>query len=79
VATTTALTPVEQSLQDQINALSAKIAALTDRTARLEKAGDAAWLAFLRAVASGANPASAAETARGTFLNAIYGLGAFKP
>jgi hypothetical protein len=80
-ATTTSApsTPVEQSLHDQINALSAQIAALTDRVARLEKAGDAAWLAFEQAAAAGATNAEAADLARGIYLNAEYGLGAFAP
>jgi hypothetical protein len=77
--TSTALTPVEQSLQDQINALSAQIAALTSRVTRLEKAGDASWLAFEQAVTHGATNAQAADQARGTFLNALYGLGAYSP
>lgn len=73
------LTPVEQSLQDQLDTLTAAIAAVTDRLARLEQAGDAAWLAYQQSVARGDGPATAAGVARGTFLNVIYGLGAFKP
>jgi hypothetical protein len=80
-ATTTSAAPTanEQSLQDQINALSAQIAALTDQLARVEKAGDAAWLAFEQAMAAGATRAEAAVVARGTYLNAEYKLGAFAP
>jgi hypothetical protein len=77
--TSTALTPSAQSLQDQINALSAEIAVLTDRVTRVEKAGDAAWLAFEQAVAAGETNADAAALARGTYLNAEYGLGVFAP
>jgi hypothetical protein len=58
---------------------SAQIAALTDRVTRIEKAGDAAWLAFEQAVAAGATNAEAAALARGTYLNAEYGLGEFAP
>jgi hypothetical protein len=74
-ATTTS--PTLTSLQDQIDGLLAQIAALTDRVARIEKAGDAAWLAFEQAVAGGATTADAAALARGTYLNAEYGLGEF--
>jgi len=74
---TTTVSPVEQSLQAQIDALTAQIAALTDRVTRLEKAGDASWLAFQQAITSGADPATAAGTARGTWLNVVNGLGAF--
>jgi hypothetical protein len=66
-------------LQDQINALSAQIAALTDRVARLEKASDAALLAYQQAIQAGDDPAIAAAIARGTGLNVIYGLGGFAP
>ena len=72
-------TAIEQSLQAQIDALSAEIAALTDPVARFEKAGDAASLAFEQAVAAGSTIADAAALARGTYLNACYGLGAFAP
>lgn len=77
--TTVALTRVEQALSDRIDVLAAQIGALTDRVARLEKAGDAAWLAYNQALAAGSDPATAATTARSTYLNAVYGLGAFAP
>jgi hypothetical protein len=76
-ATTTSATL--PSLQDQIDALTAQIAALIDRVARLERAGNAAWLAFEQAVAQGASNAEAAALARATYLNAEYGLGEFAP
>lgn len=69
--------PVEQALQAQIDALTAQIAALTDRVTRLEKAGDASWLAYQQSVAKGDSPEIAAMVARGTWLNAVYGLGDF--
>jgi hypothetical protein len=72
-------TPVEQSLQDRIDALSTEIAALTDRMARLAKASDAASLAYQQAIQAGDNPAIAAAIARGTGMNVIYGLGDFAP
>lgn len=77
--TSAPLTPREQALQDQIDALSAEIAALKDRLSRIEKAGDAASLAFEQAVADGMPTADAADLARGTYLNAEYGLGEFAP
>jgi hypothetical protein len=60
--------PVEQSLQAQIDALAAQLSALTDRVTRLEKTGDASWLAFQQAVAGGATVADAADQARGTLV-----------
>jgi hypothetical protein len=77
VTVTTTVTPVEQSLQAQIDALAAQLASLTDRVTRLEKAGDAAWLAFQQSIANGSDPAAAADIARGTWLNAVNGLGEF--
>jgi hypothetical protein len=74
---TTAVSSVEQSLQDQINALAAQVKALTDRVTRLEKAGDASWLAFQQAIENGSPVWYAAVIARGTYLNALYGLGTF--
>lgn len=74
---TTTASPVEQSLQAQIDALSAQIAGLTNRVTRLEKASDAAWLAFQQAIANGDDVAAAAAIARGTAMNVIYHLGDF--
>jgi hypothetical protein len=71
--------PVEQSLQDQIAALAGEIAVLTDPVVRLEKASDAALLAYQQAIQAGDNPATAAAIARGTGMNVIYGLGDFAP
>lgn len=79
VTVTTTVTPVEQSLQSQINTLAAQIAAVTDRVTRLEKAGDASWLAFQQAVTGGSTVADAAGIARSTYLDALYGLGPFAP
>lgn len=64
-------------LQRQVDELRGALAALTDRVDRMEKATDAAWLAFGQALEAGADDATAAATARGTFLNALYGLGDF--
>lgn len=75
----TTATPLEQSLQAQIDQLAAQLAAVTDRVTRLEKAGDASWLAFQQAVTNGATTAEAAAQARGTYLNAVYQLGDFAP
>jgi hypothetical protein len=75
-ATTTAPDPISD-LAARITALEQQIAALTSRVDRLEKAGDAATRAFERAIEGGATPADAADQARGTWLNAVYGLGAF--
>lgn len=75
----TTVSPVEQSLQAQIDALTAQLAAITDRVTRLEKAGDASWLAYQQAIAKGDDPATAADIARGTWLNVVYGLGDFAP
>lgn len=77
VGVTTTVSIVEQSLQQQIDALAAQLAQLTDRVTRLEKAGDASWLAFQQAVAGGADAATAADQARGTWLNVVNQLGAF--
>lgn len=79
VTVITTVSPVEQSLQAQIDALTAQIAALTDRVTRLEKAGDASWLAYQQAIAKGDDPGMAADIARGTWLNVVYGLGDFAP
>lgn len=77
-ATETTATPVDTTtLEARIKALEDAIAQLTDRVARVEKAVDAAWLAYEDAIKGGADAATAADIARGTALNAIYGLGAF--
>lgn len=75
----TTVSPVEQALQAQIDALTAQIAVLTSRVTRLEKAGDASWLAYQQAIAKGDDPGTAADIARGTWLNVVYGLGDFAP
>lgn len=75
--TTTAPTTTE--LDTRIKALEDQIAALTSRVDRLEKAVDAAWLAYEQELTKGTDPATAADIARGTYLNAVYGLGAFAP
>lgn len=77
VTVITTATPLEQSLQAQIDALAAKIAALTDRVTVIEKAGDASWLAYQQSIANGDPADVAAGIARGTWLNAVYGLGDF--
>lgn len=77
VTVTQPLTPVEQSLSDQLAALAAQVQALTDRVTILEKASDAALLAMQQALENGSSPAEAAAIARGTALNVIYGLGEF--
>lgn len=77
--TTTALTPNEQSLQDQIDKLAAQISALTSRVDRLDQASVAAQLAYQQAIANGDTPDVAAEIARGIGMNVIFGLGDFAP
>jgi hypothetical protein len=80
VTTTTAapdLSPAVQAIADRLNDIAVQLAAVTNRVARLELAGDAAWVAYLRAVSAGEHPAAAAAVARGTYLNAVYELGAF--
>lgn len=79
VGVTTTVSLVETDLQRQIDALAAQLAQLTDRVTRLEKAGDASWLAFQQAVAGGADASAAADQARGTWLNVVNQLGAFAP
>lgn len=65
------------ALEARISALEAQIAALTTRVDRITLAGDASWLAYQQAVANGVDPATAADIAHGTWLNAVYGLGDF--
>jgi hypothetical protein len=78
VVTTT--TPADvQDLTARLDKLAAELAALTTRLDRVEAAGNAAWVAFLQAVNNGDDQATAATVARGTYLNAIYALGAFAP
>lgn len=84
-APTTATTPAPvvtapdalAELTARVVALEQQIAALTNRVDRLEKAGEAAWLAYEQELAKGTDSATAADIARGTYLNAVYGLGAF--
>lgn len=64
-------------LTARIVALEQKLAALTNRVDRLELAGDASWLAYQQSVANGDPADVAAGLARATWLNAVYGLGAF--
>lgn len=76
--TTTDATAVQiAALADRITALEQQIAALTKHVDRIALAGDVAWLAFQQAVTGGADIAAAADIARGTWLNAVNGLGAF--
>lgn len=77
--TTTDVSAEITALEARISALEAQIAALTTRVDRLTLAGDASWLAYQQAVANGADDATAAGIARGTWLNAVYGLGDFAP
>lgn len=65
------------SLEARIQALEDALSQIVGRVARLEKAVDAAWLAYEDAIKGGADAATAADIARGTALNAIYGLGEF--
>lgn len=67
------------SLQAQIDELRRQLEALTSRVDRLEKAGEASWLAYQQAVAGGASDADAAGIARSTYLDALYAVGAFAP
>lgn len=77
--TTSTVDTALASLQAQIDTLSAQLAQLTDRVARVERAVDAAWLAYQQALTEGVSAPAAADLARGTYLNAIYQLGAFAP
>lgn len=71
-------TAVEISALDaRITALEQQIAALTTRVDRITLAGDASWLAYQQSIANGDSPEIAALMARGTWMNAVYGLGAF--
>lgn len=78
-AVTTATTTAAPTLEDRIKTLEDQIAALTNRVDRLEKAVDAAWLAYEQEIQKGTDSATAADIARATYLNAVYGLGAFAP
>ncbi len=69
--------PQVDALQAQVDALVAQIKALSGAVDRLALAGDASWLAFQQAIAAGDDVPTAATIARGTYLNAEYGLGAF--
>jgi hypothetical protein len=77
--TVTTASPVEQSLQDQINALAVQLKAVTDRVTRLEKAGDASWLTFQQAASQGVDTAIAAAMARQTWLDVVNQTGAYAP
>jgi hypothetical protein len=74
--TTTVADPV---LSARVQALEDAFAALKTRVGNLEAANDAAWLAYEDALTSGKSPQEAADIARGTALNLIYGLGVFAP
>lgn len=65
------------SLQSQIAVLAQQIADLTTQVEKLELASQAGTLAFNQAIANGSTVPEAAEIARGTAMNAVYGLGDF--
>ena len=77
--TTIATTTVDElaELQRQIDELRSMIATLTDRVERIARAVDAAWLAYQQQAELHADSRTAADVARATYLNAIYGLGDF--
>lgn len=76
---TVTTTIVDPTIDARIKALEDAYAALKTRVGNLEAATDAAWLAYRDALAGGATPQEAADIARGTALNLIYGLGVFAP
>lgn len=75
--TTATTTTVDQSITDRLTAIENALRDLTSRIERLELASAAAQIAYDQAIAAGSDSAAAAELARGTYLNAEYGLGAF--
>lgn len=77
VAPTVAPTVDVSALEARIAALEAQIAALTNRVDRLALAGDASSAAFEQALIDGKDVRTAADLARGTFLNVVYGLGRY--
>lgn len=76
-STTTAVDPQVAAINARVDQLEQQIAMLTSRVGRLEFAGDAASLAFQQALANGQDVPTAAAIARGTWMNAVYGLGEF--
>lgn len=69
----------DPAVDQRLSALEGQYAALKSRVGNLEAASDAAWLAFRDALAAGMTDQQAADVARGTALNLIYGLGVFSP
>ena len=76
-ATTSAVDARIAQLEADIASLKTLLAALTARVDRVVHAGDVAWLAFQEAILNGKDAAAAADIARGTYLNAVNGLGEF--
>lgn len=77
--TTSAIDAKLAELEAEIASLKTALSALTAKVDRVIHAGDVAWLAFQEAILNGSDPAAAADVARGTYLNAVNGLGEFAP